>query len=68
MFACDEPDVTETVGMFELICKLSQLKNEQCTVVLSVKNEHARAREEDLSLSLPTTIRIHTLLCRIYLY
>jgi hypothetical protein len=28
MFACDEPDVTVPVGMFELICKLSQLKNE----------------------------------------
>jgi hypothetical protein len=47
MFACVEPDVTEPVGMFELICKLWQLKNElhRC-----FECEDEAAREEDLSV------------------
>ena len=57
MFACDEPDVTAPVGMFELICKLSQLKNERCTVFWVC--EHARAREEDLSVPPHSLLTYH---------
>jgi hypothetical protein len=50
MFAYVEPDVTVPVGMFELNCKLSQLKNERCTVVLSV---------EDLSVPTHSLLTYH---------
>jgi hypothetical protein len=47
MFACDEPDVTVPVGMFELICKLSQLKNERCTCFECEEEMRHTTREEE---------------------
>jgi hypothetical protein len=58
MFACVEPDVTEPVGMFELICKLSQLKNERCTVFECEEMRHS-TREEDLSVPTHSLLTYH---------